>query len=67
MEKPNIRRVCGPYDNQGLGEACNLKLDNLISFQIVAEPTGIEIHATYRLPHQKLEEVKTVLRGLQNA
>lgn len=67
MEKRKSTRVCGGYDAQALAEACNLKLDNLLSFQICADAQGIEIHATYLLPYQKLEEVKTVLRGLQNA
>lgn len=59
-------RVAGAFEAGALAEACNLKLDNLVSFQICADAKGIEIHAKYLLPMQKLEEVKTVLRGCQD-
>lgn len=35
-------RVAGASNSKALAEACNLKLENLLSFQIVADAKGMK-------------------------
>ena len=56
-------QVAGSRHSIELAKACGLKVENMISYEISADAHGIDVTAKYKLPVQKLEDVKKVVRG----